>query len=50
MTVPVRLIVSPGKDNYIGISTQKLGARGPMGLREITTYKWLIDGSGQVRK
>ena len=33
----------------IGISTQKLGARGPMGLREITTYKWLIDGSGQTR-
>ena len=33
----------------IGISTQKLGARGPMGLAEITTYKWLIDGSGQVR-
>ncbi len=34
----------------IGISTQKLHARGPMGLREITTYKWLIDGSGQIRK
>ena len=33
----------------IGISTQKLGARGPMGLCEITTYKWLIDGNGQVR-
>ncbi len=33
----------------IGISTQKLGARGPMGLEEITTYKWLIDGEGQVR-
>ena len=33
----------------IGISTQKLGPRGPMGLREITTYKWLIDGDGQVR-
>ncbi len=33
----------------IGISTQKLGPRGPMGLEEITTYKWLIDGSGQVR-
>ena len=33
----------------IGISTQKLGARGPMGLEEITTYKWLIDGNGQVR-
>ena len=33
----------------IGISTQKLGARGPMGLQEITTYKWLIKGAGQVR-
>ncbi len=33
----------------IGISTQKLGPRGPMGLREITTYKWLIEGEGQVR-
>ena len=33
----------------IGISTQKLGARGPMGPREITTYKWLIDGNGQTR-
>ena len=34
----------------IGISTQKLGARGPMALEEITTYKWLITGNGQVRK
>ena len=34
----------------IGISTQKLGARGPMGLRELTGYKWLIDGDGQVRE
>ena len=33
----------------IGISTQKLGARGPMGLEELTTYKWLIDGNGQTR-
>ena len=33
----------------IGISTQKLGPRGPMGLEELTTYKWLIDGEGQVR-
>ena len=33
----------------IGISTQKLGARGPMGLEEITTYKWLIEGHGQIR-
>ena len=34
----------------IGISTQKLGARGPMALEEITTYKWLITGNGQTRK
>ena len=34
----------------IGISTQKLGARGPMGLEELTTYKWLISGNGQTRK
>lgn len=34
----------------IGISTQKLGPRGPMALEEITTYKWLIDGDGQVRE
>ena len=33
----------------IGISTQKLGTRGPMALEEITTYKWLIEGRGQVR-
>lgn len=33
----------------IGISTQKLGPRGPMALEEMTTYKWLINGSGQVR-
>ena len=33
----------------IGISTQKLGPRGPMALEEITTYKWLIEGNGQVR-
>lgn len=33
----------------IGISTQKLGARGPMALEEITTYKWLIEGNGQIR-
>ena len=33
----------------MGISTQKLHARGPMGLRELTTYKYVILGSGQVR-
>lgn len=33
----------------IGISTQKMHARGPMALNELTTYKWLINGEGQVR-
>ena len=33
----------------IGISNQKLHARGPMGLREMTTYQYLIQGNGQVR-
>lgn len=33
----------------IGISTQKLHARGPMGLRELTTYKYIVRGNGQVR-
>lgn len=33
----------------IGISTQKLGPRGPMGLREITTYKYILHGNGQTR-
>ena len=33
----------------IGISTQKLHARGPMGLREMTTYKYVIHGNGQIR-
>ena len=33
----------------IGISTQKLHARGPMGLHELTTIKYLINGNGQIR-
>ncbi len=33
----------------IGISTQKLGPRGPMALEEMTTYKWIIEGDGQTR-
>ena len=33
----------------IGISTQKLHARGPMGLPELTSTKWVINGEGQVR-
>ena len=33
----------------MGISTQKLHARGPMGLKEMTSYKWIVMGSGQVR-
>lgn len=34
----------------IGISTQKLGPRGPMGLEELATYKWIIEGEGQTRE
>lgn len=34
----------------IGISTQKLHARGPMALNELTSYKWMIKGTGQIRK
>ena len=34
----------------IGISTQKLHARGPMGLEELTSYKWVIKGNGQIRE
>ena len=33
----------------IGISTDRLHARGPMGLRELCTYKFVIDGDGQIR-
>jgi glutamate-5-semialdehyde dehydrogenase len=39
-----------GMGAEIGISTDKLGARGPMGLEELTTYKWIGLGNGQVRK
>lgn len=38
-----------GMGAEIGISTQKLHARGPMALEEMTTYKWIIRGNGQVR-
>jgi glutamate-5-semialdehyde dehydrogenase len=38
-----------GMGSEIGISTQKLHARGPMGLNELTSYKWLIFGDGQIR-
>jgi len=34
----------------IGISTQKMHARGPMGLNELTSYKWVVRGNGQIRK
>jgi glutamate-5-semialdehyde dehydrogenase len=38
-----------GMGAEIGISTDKIGARGPMGLDELTSYKWIGFGSGQVR-
>jgi glutamate-5-semialdehyde dehydrogenase len=39
-----------GMGAEIGISTDKVGARGPMGLEELTTYKWLVYGEGQIRQ
>jgi glutamate-5-semialdehyde dehydrogenase len=39
-----------GMGAEIGISTQKLHARGPMGLRELTTSKFVVYGSGQIRE
>lgn len=39
-----------GMGAEIGISTQKLHARGPMGLEAVTTYKYIISGSGQIRE
>jgi glutamate-5-semialdehyde dehydrogenase len=38
-----------GLGTEVGISTQKLHARGPMGLQELTSYKWVVEGTGQVR-
>jgi len=38
-----------GMGAEIGISTQKLHARGPMALQELTSYKWIVKGDGQVR-
>lgn len=38
-----------GLGSEVGISTQKFHARGPLGLRELTSYKWIVLGSGQIR-
>jgi glutamate-5-semialdehyde dehydrogenase len=39
-----------GLGTEVAVSTQRLHARGPMGLRELTTYKWVVLGSGQIRE
>jgi glutamate-5-semialdehyde dehydrogenase len=39
-----------GLGGELGISTQKLHARGPVGLRELTSARWVMDGKGQVRE
>jgi glutamate-5-semialdehyde dehydrogenase len=39
-----------GMGGEVGISTQKLHARGPMGLAALTSYKWVVKGNGQIRK
>ncbi len=39
-----------GMGAEIGISTQKLHARGPMALKELTSYKWIVKGNGQIRE
>jgi glutamate-5-semialdehyde dehydrogenase len=39
-----------GLGSEIGISTQKLHARGPMGLESLTTFKWIISGNGHIRQ
>ena len=39
-----------GMGAEVGISTDKFHARGPLGLNELTSYKWTVQGSGQIRE
>ena len=44
------MVGSSGLGAEVAVSTQRLHARGPMGLRELTTYKWVVFGNGHVRQ
>ena len=45
-----QMVANFGLGCEMGISTQKLHARGPMGLKELTSYKYVVTGDGQVRE